>query len=766
MTVSRTAGALAALAGLLAALLVTALVTGVVALPSGGTPGTSDGGASSVEDAGTTGLPASTLDGSAEAAPAAPQDGEVTVELLDAVPAVARPGDSVALTARVTNGRDTALEGADVDLGVHWRPVSSRDDLAAWAEDDSTTVAAEQLSEPVDRIAPGKSTRVRLTLQVDILDLGSDAAWGPREMSLAVMADGTPLDVLHTFLLFAPDGATPDPVGVSVVAPVTGPPVDALDAEAYASDLAGLTADGGRLAALADAGTPSGASPGVSLAADPALVAAASASADTATAAWATRLTDGSAPDVAALPAFDPDLGALAHADLSAGETAAATGADAVLPGPWQTPEAWDITLAWPQGRPDVATMAAARAASVDHVLVSDGLSPRAGAAASARTAVATPSGKVSALVADEQLSDVVAGITTDADATPTETAQRLLADTALLAMQQGAAGDEGQAGVHVLAALPRGWTPDVAALHQVLEALDAADWSDVVPLAETIDTPATDTPRADLPDNDVDDAELAPSAVRALADAHRSVTSFATVAADPVELAGSVQRSLALPLAVAYRDDPEARDTAVSSAVARADDLRQGITVADRDTVTLISDSGDLPVLVRNDLDVDATVTVVLRPDDPRLKVETRPTVVIPAGQSSNVPVQVRAIGSGNVEIEVEVLAPSGASVAEPADFAVRVRAGWETVGTAVVAAAIGVLFVAGIWRTVRRGRSPRRTTGEVVGPVVEPPTPPAGIPTAATPGADTPPVPEPAAPAESPAPTAPTAPPENDRA
>ena len=59
--------------------------------------------------------------------------------------------------------------------------------------------------------------------------------------------------------------------------------------------------------------------------------------------------------------------------------------------------------------------------------------------------------------------------------------------------------------------------------------------------------------------------------------------------------------------------------------------------------------------------VDADETLAAVarrlLRPDDPRLKVESRPTVVVPAGQSTNVPVQVRAIGSGNVDIQVEVL-------------------------------------------------------------------------------------------------------------
>lgn len=763
MTLSRTAGALAALVTFLAALLVTAIVTGGIALPSDDVPPAAEAGTAS-DDPGATGLPASVQD-LPSTAPAAPQDGEVTVDLVGGVPAVARPGDTVTLDLRVTNGRDTPLEGAEVDLGVHWRPVTSRDDLAAWAEDTGTSSVARQLSEPVGEIAPGESARVQLELDVDILDLGTDAAWGPRQMSVTVREGGTPLDVLHSFLVFAPgQDASPDPVALSVVAPVTGPAVDPVDPDAYAAELSGLTAPDGRLSALADAGTPVGSSPGITLAADPALVAAASAGETTAE--WATRLTDGSVSEVAALPAFDPDLAALARADLSPAETAAATDAVADLPASWQTPESWEVTLAWPQGRPDVATMAAAHSTSASHVVVSDDLAPDDGLPASALTPVTTPAGKVSALVADRHLSDAVGAVTDDASApTATEAAQRLLADTALLASQDEQLRGSESGNLHVLAALPRDWTPDPTTLHRVLELLDATDWSDVVPLSETISAPASDTARTALPPDEAAEGELAPAAVRELASARRAVTDFASVADDPVELAGGVLRSLTAPLAVAFREDPAGRADAVRAAVTQAGELRQGITVVDRSTVTLISDTGELPVLVRNDLPTDASVTVVLRPDDPRLKVESRPTVVVPAGQSTTVPVQVRAIGSGNVDIQVEVLAPSGVTVTAPADFSVRVRAGWETVGTAVVAAAIGVLFLAGIWRTVRRGRSPRRTTGEEVGQVVDAAeaTPADGVPASTAPP-DAPAAPPPAGPS-TPAPPA-TAPPENDRA
>jgi hypothetical protein len=258
----------------------------------------------------------------------------------------------------------------------------------------------------------------------------------------------------------------------------------------------------------------------------------------------------------------------------------------------------------------------------------------------------------------------------------------------------------------------------------ELLATREGGGWVDVVPLSELLGRIPPDVEREPLPGNEPAEEELRPAQVRALADARRAVEAYASVAAQPASLTGGVEVALAAPLSLVYRSEPEARAAAADQAVARAQQLRGGLSVVPRADVALLSASGDLPVRVRNDLPVDATVTVVLRPDDPRLVVETRPTVVVPAGRSVDVPVAVRAIGSGDVDIRVEVLSPSGAPVLEPTSFSVRVRAGWETVGTAVVAAAIALLFVSGIWRTVRRGRSARRTTGETVAPAATEPT------------------------------------------
>ncbi|WP_186004556.1 DUF6049 family protein [Isoptericola variabilis] len=689
------------------------------------------------------GVPVATLLGPLAALPAAgaepraavttsAHDG-VTVELVSSTPTVAGPGDTVRVTVRVTNEGPEPVEDLDVDLGAGWRPVTSREALARWADEESNrTAGTRQATETVEAVPPGGSADVTLEMDVDAdLQLRSDAPWGPRQMSVAVRdAEGT-ADVLHTFFLFDPVDGTgpaspPAEIRLSVLAPVTGPPLDPADPEAYAAGVDVLTAPGGGLAGTLDLAVPDGGGPAVSLAVDPAVVATAASSDDTETLAWAdaisgTGTSAGPAPDVVTLPALDPDLGALAHAGLSDDGIAAAANPELGVGG-WEPPSAWSTSLAWPVGAPDVETLGAARAAGADHVLVPDGLETRGGTAATALARVETPRGPVSAVVADPSLSTALAAAATRGAGPTLADARRLLADTAVLANQAAArvlaqGGPDGEP-VHVVAAMPRDWAPDPAAMRSLLEELEASGWVDVVPFTDLLDRPAPRVEGEPLPGSEPDAAELDPATVRRLADARAAVDAYASVAAEPATLAGGIDAALTAPLAVAYRSAPDARGTAVESALARADELRAGLSVVPRGTPTLISDTGDLPVRVRNDLPVDATVTVVLRPDDPRLVVEDRPTVVVPAESAVDVPVRVRAIGSGDVGIRVEVLAPSGTPVLQPTSFEVRVRAGWETVGTAVVAAAIGLLFVGGIWRTVRRGRSARRTTGERVAP------------------------------------------------
>jgi hypothetical protein len=263
---------------------------------------------------------------------------------------------------------------------------------------------------------------------------------------------------------------------------------------------------------------------------------------------------------------------------------------------------------------------------------------------------------------------------------------------------------------------MPRTWTPDAEAATAILKELDDADWVETTTLDEVFAQDAPDVVREPLPDRRVAKAELSAGRVAALERARDAVVTFSSVAVDgPGPLWRPGVARLAAPLAVAQRADPGIRDVLARRALDETEKLTQeSVTVVPRQDINFITDVGNIPVRVRNTLGVDAMVTVVLRPDHPRLTVDKRVTETVPAGQELDVQVPVRAIGSGDVEVTAQVLTPTGAKITDDSSFQVRVRAGWEEVGTWITAGLVALLFLAGIWRTVRRGRSPYRATRE----------------------------------------------------
>lgn len=133
----------------------------------------------------------------------------------------------------------------------------------------------------------------------------------------------------------------------------------------------------------------------------------------------------------------------------------------------------------------------------------------------------------------------------------------------------------------------------------------------------------------------------------------------------------------------------------------------RRGLVAArPGSTLNLINDEAHIPVAVTNEMTLPANVLVRLVPRDPRLVVDEQVALQIPAQQSATAQVPVHAVGSGDVVVDVVLAAPDGSPIDEPTEIRVRVRADWETVGTAVVAGLLVLLLVVGLVRTVRRGR------------------------------------------------------------
>src|SRR5690606_22005446 len=241
-------------------------------------------------------------------------DDAVTVEVTSLQPTRLSPGDTLTLAARVTNGTAETLAAPAVALGIDGRALATRSALESWATTGvdgrvGIGVTSEDLGGP---LAPGASADVTLSVPVAELNLNAGSSWGPRGVSVTVSDAGARLAVQRTFVLWAPSGDV-TPVRLSVVAAMTGPPVDP-DPTAYDDALAAATGAEGRLGRLLAATAEA---TEVGWVADPALLASAAGSADPAVTAWADDVRAASAGrSTFALRAYDPDVSAFAHAGL------------------------------------------------------------------------------------------------------------------------------------------------------------------------------------------------------------------------------------------------------------------------------------------------------------------------------------------------------------------------------------------------------------------------------------------------------------------
>lgn len=120
--------------------------------------------------------------------------------------------------------------------------------------------------------------------------------------------------------------------------------------------------------------------------------------------------------------------------------------------------------------------------------------------------------------------------------------------------------------------------------------------------------------------------------------------------------------------------------------------------------TVNLISQGGTLPIGIENASRMLLAPTVVLDPADARLLANEPVRGNLGPQQSTTVHLPITAVANGNVEATIHVLGPAGEELAEPKTFTVRVRADWETTGTAIIAGLVAVGFVFGLIRNIRK--------------------------------------------------------------
>lgn len=245
---------------------------------------------------------------------------------------------------------------------------------------------------------------------------------------------------------------------------------------------------------------------------------------------------------------------------------------------------------------------------------------------------------------------------------------------------------------------LQRSSSLDETRLERVRAILDNR-WVEGISFSDLVNSEATDIERTAVQDSPFSDSLR--SEMSALGGAYAATLPLAgaTENVDAARLRVDATVSSAL-----RADLGDQRSETIVSSIQSLNTFSSSVSVESSNAVNLINKSANFPVRVRNSLPWPVNVEVTLLPGDPRLRVTSTSTATIPANSSSTVEVPVTAIGSGDIRVTYKVSTPSGTILDDSQKVLVRMRAGWEDAATVVMAVLVGLAFVGGIIRTVRR--------------------------------------------------------------
>lgn len=619
------------------------------------------------------------------------------------------PNGPLVSTITIANSTDDALSAGSVDLEVNPTPLGDAAALDSWLDDGSAagdfrTVATE----PSPPVAAGDSIDVGSV--ADAAELG---ALAPGVYAVRARLTGATTNdpeatawtlTATSVLVIAPANTQ----SVGIVVPITATPDDGVLLSA--DELAELTAPNGMLSGQIDAVTDT---PAI-LAVDPAIPAAIrmlGTSAPASAIAWLQRLEQ-LANDKFALQLGDADPATQAHAGQKALLTApdltpllqtadfptstpAPTAPSTTTPTPALPDNAALMAVAgsqpgilWPRGdltSSDLATFDGYLGAPGTTIIPSTSFegSPGAHAVVDGHSVLVTDA------AASARLS--TAATSTDPIATDRE-----------IAAAAGHLFFTSRTSQTVLVGLDRSQKRSPVALRDVLSAFA----SPAVRLATLRNSPpASATLRTTA-------GTVRAGALTAMLADEQRLQAFSSILDVPALMLAPERIRMLRTIAVGLSD--AAFTTATTDRAKHVQDLLGAVSIQRPKPVQLIAASAPLPVWVRNDLPWNVNVSLHSTPSDPRLDIQETTEIVAGRASSTRVDVPISArVASGEVKVDFRLTSPSGVAIGSAETADVTLRADWEAIGLGILGGIIGLLFVFGLIRTVRR----RRTRGSIDG-------------------------------------------------
>lgn len=251
--------------------------------------------------------------------------------------------------------------------------------------------------------------------------------------------------------------------------------------------------------------------------------------------------------------------------------------------------------------------------------------------------------------------------------------------------------------------AVPRGQLSDPSRLRATISALGEVDSLRLVGLNALQTAVKNPVELIDSPHSAADIGRVEPLLINEAAD-----EKFAQVARDPELIIGERRIDLMASLAPAWNRYPGGWGVATDAFTTDSIALRSSVHIIESSEITFAADRGLLPITVENTLNQAVTVFVTVRPTTPLLSFEnTSLEVEIEPNSQRKALMPAEALSNGTVQLVVSLRSAGGYRIGEPTSVTTRVQAGWETPVTLGLGVVVLLVFVVGIYRTVKRRRT-----------------------------------------------------------
>jgi hypothetical protein len=186
-----------------------------------------------------------------------------------------------------------------------------------------------------------------------------------------------------------------------------------------------------------------------------------------------------------------------------------------------------------------------------------------------------------------------------------------------------------------------------------------------------------------------------------------RDLDTFAPVLLDPDPVLQPLREQIASLLSVAWRGRRDQLSVARQQVADNVTGLVGGVRLLVGSKKKLFTArSAPIQMTVDNDTIYPVTVMVRLKPQSGQLTFATTKLFTAPPKQQTPTLIQARAIANGNVVVEGVLLTKTGKALGPSHTFIVRVRPNWESRGMIIAGGFLGLLFIIGLLRGIRRRR------------------------------------------------------------